>query len=83
MWWWVFVVVFRRDEVDRERNCKNDSALPFLDFELLLINSSNSEQNHRNFVGVTKRCDGNESVLWFSSSASSLVLLRHMFRPCW
>lgn len=59
--------------MDRERNSKNDSALPFFGFELL-IHSSNSEQNHRNFVGMTKKCDGSGSVLWFSSSASSLVL---------
>lgn len=70
--------------MDRERNCKNDSELPFLDFELLLMNSSNSEQNHGSFVGVTKKnvTRVSESVLWFSGSASSLVLLWHVFRSC-
>lgn len=82
IWGGDFVLFFfRRDEVDRERNCENDSMLPFLDVDFLLMNSSNSEQNLGSFVGVTKKCDGSECTLWFSSSASSLVLLWRIFRP--
>lgn len=36
----------------------------------------NSEQNHRNFVGVTRV---SEKVLWLSSSASFLLLLQPTF----
>lgn len=49
------------------------NVISILDTGFLLMNS---EQNHRNFVGVTRV---SEKVLWLSSSASFLLLLQPTF----